>query len=128
VGAAIFAGPVIAPAFLGLVPVVLAVAGNLRRRTVSWNVLILPLALTALGLSPYNPPPCKALRLLRAFRVRLLVQGEIVTASGPDGQFLFDTGAQKLYWDLDGIGTDPAVLIATLANVNSLGTSDFLVV
>ncbi len=50
VGAAIFAGPVIAPAFLGLVPVVLAIAGNLRQRSVSWPALSLPLALTATGL------------------------------------------------------------------------------
>jgi len=54
VGAAIFAGPVIAPAFLGLVPVVLAVSGNLRQRTVSWNVLILPLMLAAIGLCLVN--------------------------------------------------------------------------
>jgi drug/metabolite transporter (DMT)-like permease len=49
-GAAIFAGPVIAPAFLGLVPIVLAVAGNLRQKTVSWSALILPLILAAVGL------------------------------------------------------------------------------
>jgi drug/metabolite transporter (DMT)-like permease len=49
-GAAVFAGPVIAPAFLGLVPIVLAVAGNLRRKAVSWSALILPLVLAAVGL------------------------------------------------------------------------------
>ena len=38
-GAAMYAGPVIAPAFLGLVPVVLAIAGNLHERTVSWKAL-----------------------------------------------------------------------------------------
>jgi len=54
VGAAIFAGPVIAPAFLGLVPVVLAVTGNLRQKTVSWNVLLLPLMLAAIGLCLVN--------------------------------------------------------------------------
>jgi len=53
-GAAIFAGPVIAPAFLGLVPVVLAIVGNLRQRTVSWHALILPLALAAIGLLLVN--------------------------------------------------------------------------
>lgn len=53
-GAAIFAGPVIAPAFLGLVPIVLAVAGNLRQKTVSWSALILPLALAAVGLAFVN--------------------------------------------------------------------------
>ena len=53
-GAAIFAGPVIAPAFLGLVPIVLAVAGNLRRKSVRWSALILPLALAAIGLAFVN--------------------------------------------------------------------------
>ncbi|HKP25523.1 MAG TPA: DMT family transporter [Dongiaceae bacterium] len=53
-GAAIFAGPVIAPAFLGLVPIVLAVAGNLRQKTVSWSALIVPLALAAVGLTLVN--------------------------------------------------------------------------
>jgi drug/metabolite transporter (DMT)-like permease len=53
-GAAIFAGPVIAPAFLGLVPVVLAVAGNMRQKTVSWSALIIPLALAAVGLALVN--------------------------------------------------------------------------
>lgn len=49
-GAAIFAGPVIAPAFLGLVPIVLAVTGNLHQKTVSWSALTLPLILAASGL------------------------------------------------------------------------------
>ncbi len=53
-GAAVYAGPVVAPAFLGLVPVVLAVAGNLRERIVSWKSLALPLALAAIGLLLVN--------------------------------------------------------------------------
>jgi drug/metabolite transporter (DMT)-like permease len=53
-GAAVYAGPVIAPAFLGLVPVVLGVAGNFRERTVSWASLTLPLSLAAIGLSLVN--------------------------------------------------------------------------
>jgi drug/metabolite transporter (DMT)-like permease len=53
-GAAFYAGPVIAPAFLGLVPVVLAIAGNLRERTVSWKQLALPLSMTAGGLLLVN--------------------------------------------------------------------------
>lgn len=53
-GSAIFAGPVIAPAFLGLVPVVLAVAGNMRQKSVPWSALMLPLALTAIGLALVN--------------------------------------------------------------------------
>jgi drug/metabolite transporter (DMT)-like permease len=53
-GAAVYAGPVIAPAFLGLVPVVLAVVGNLRQRTVSWKSLALPLVLATAGLLLVN--------------------------------------------------------------------------
>jgi len=53
-GAAVYAGPVIAPAFLGSVPVVLGVAGNLREGTVSWASLALPLTLAAVGLSLVN--------------------------------------------------------------------------
>lgn len=53
-GAAVYAGPVIAPAFVGLVPVVLAIAGNVRERTVSWRALALPLALAILGLILVN--------------------------------------------------------------------------
>ncbi|MCA1407246.1 DMT family transporter [Ensifer sp. IC3342] len=54
VGAAIFAGPVIAPAFLAFVPVVLAIVGNLQQRTVAWNSVILPLTLAVVGLSLVN--------------------------------------------------------------------------
>lgn len=54
VGAAIFAGPVIAPAFLGLAPAVLAIAGNLRQRSVSWRALIPPLTLAVVGLVLVN--------------------------------------------------------------------------
>lgn len=53
-GAAIYAGPVIAPAFLGLVPVVLAIAGNLRERTVAWKSLASPLILASVGLLLVN--------------------------------------------------------------------------
>lgn len=53
-GAAVYAGPVIAPAFLGLVPVVLIVAGNLREHTVPWASLAVPLGLAALGLLLVN--------------------------------------------------------------------------
>jgi drug/metabolite transporter (DMT)-like permease len=53
-GAAVYAGPVVAPAFLGLVPVVLAIAGNIRQPTVSWRSLAVPLTLTMLGLLLVN--------------------------------------------------------------------------
>lgn len=53
-GAAVYAGPVVAPAFLSLVPVVLGIASNLRERTVPWRSLAGPLALTAVGLFLVN--------------------------------------------------------------------------
>jgi drug/metabolite transporter (DMT)-like permease len=53
-GAAVHAGPVVAPAFVGLVPVVLGVAGNLRQRTVPWRSLALPLGLAGVGLLLVN--------------------------------------------------------------------------
>ncbi|MDX0770033.1 DMT family transporter [Sinorhizobium medicae] len=49
-GAAIFAGPVIAPAFLGLVPIVLMVIGNQRQGSMPWRFLTMPLALVLVGL------------------------------------------------------------------------------
>lgn len=51
--ASTYAGPVIAPAFLGLVPVVLAISGNIRGG-MSWRSLQVPFALTALGLLLVN--------------------------------------------------------------------------
>jgi drug/metabolite transporter (DMT)-like permease len=53
-GAALHAGPVVTPAFLGLVPVIVAIAGNLRQRTISWGQLAWPLAIAALGLTLVN--------------------------------------------------------------------------
>lgn len=53
-GAAIYAGPVIAPAFLGLVPIVLSIAGNLRQGTVPWRALVVPLLLITAGLVLVN--------------------------------------------------------------------------
>ena len=52
--AAIYAGPVIAPAFLALVPVVLAIAGNLRQPTIAWRHLAFPFALATIGLLLVN--------------------------------------------------------------------------
>jgi drug/metabolite transporter (DMT)-like permease len=54
VGAAVYAGPVIAPAILGLVPIVLGIAGNLRRRIVPWRALAMPLGLASIGLLLVN--------------------------------------------------------------------------
>jgi drug/metabolite transporter (DMT)-like permease len=52
--AAFYAGPVIAPAFLALVPVVLAIAGNLRQPTIAWRHLAFPFALASFGLLLVN--------------------------------------------------------------------------
>jgi drug/metabolite transporter (DMT)-like permease len=53
-GAALYAGPVIAPAFLALVPVVLAITGNLRQPTIAWRHLALPIMLATIGLILVN--------------------------------------------------------------------------
>ena len=53
-GAAVFAGPVIAPAFLGLVPIVLMVIGNQRQASLPWRSLMIPLALVLAGLVLVN--------------------------------------------------------------------------
>jgi len=53
-GATINAGPVLASAFLGMVPVVLGIAGNLRQRTVAWRNLVPPLTLAVVGLFLVN--------------------------------------------------------------------------
>ena len=49
-GAAIYAGPVIAPAFLALVPIVMAGTANLLQPVLPWRSLILPLTLGFAGL------------------------------------------------------------------------------
>ncbi|WP_416424312.1 DMT family transporter [Pseudomonas sp. App30] len=51
--AATYAGPVIAPAFLGLVPVILAISGNLGGGTL-WRYLYLPFGMAATGLILVN--------------------------------------------------------------------------
>ncbi|MDH4567016.1 DMT family transporter [Pseudomonas sp. BN414] len=51
--AATYAGPVIAPAFLGLVPVALAISGNVQGG-ISWRLLQVPFGLAALGLLLVN--------------------------------------------------------------------------
>lgn len=53
-GAAFYAGPVIAPAFLGLVPIVVAIVGNHRQGSVRWRSLSIPLALVLVGLLLVN--------------------------------------------------------------------------
>lgn len=53
-GAAVHAGPVIAPAFLGTVPVVLAIAGNLHKNSVPWRLLSVPLIAITFGLALVN--------------------------------------------------------------------------
>ncbi|TWI52486.1 threonine/homoserine efflux transporter RhtA [Pseudomonas duriflava] len=49
-----FAGPVITPAFVGLVPILLALLGNARKRALPWKKLAIPLCLVAGGLSLAN--------------------------------------------------------------------------
>ncbi|WP_321913243.1 DMT family transporter [Paraburkholderia sp. J11-2] len=51
-----FAGPIIPPAIVATVPVVLAIAGNQGPQATSWRVLSLPLGFIALGLVMVNWP------------------------------------------------------------------------
>ena len=46
----IFGGPVLTPAFIGLVPVLLALLGNARNKTLPWRRLAMPLAFLTAGL------------------------------------------------------------------------------
>ncbi|WP_191636251.1 DMT family transporter [Pseudomonas fluorescens] len=48
-----YAGPVVAPAFLGLVPIALAISGNVHGG-ISWRLLQVPFALAVLGLLLVN--------------------------------------------------------------------------
>jgi len=51
---AVFAGPVVPPAFLGLVPVILAIVGNSYNNERSWARLAMPLLLALAGLFLVN--------------------------------------------------------------------------
>jgi len=53
-GGVIYAGPVITPAFLGLVPILTAVIGNATNKTLPWTKLIALVALAACGLCLTN--------------------------------------------------------------------------
>ncbi|MFS3136048.1 DMT family transporter [Gluconacetobacter sacchari] len=52
--AAVYAGPIIPPAFLGLVPVILAIAGNVYSSSISWATLRIPFGLAVIGLILVN--------------------------------------------------------------------------
>ncbi|UII74123.1 DMT family transporter [Pseudomonas sp. HN11] len=49
-----FTGPVLTPAMVGMVPVLLALLGNARHKTVEWRRLILPLSCLMAGLALSN--------------------------------------------------------------------------
>ncbi|WP_438391827.1 DMT family transporter [Caballeronia sp. DA-9] len=49
-GGVLYAGPVITPAFIGLVPILTAVMGNAIQKTLPWIRLIAPVALAVVGL------------------------------------------------------------------------------
>lgn len=46
----IFGGPVLTPAFIGIVPVLLALLGNATAKTIQWRKLAIPLAFLTVGL------------------------------------------------------------------------------
>lgn len=82
-GGVIFAGPVIPPAFLALVPVLLVVLGNATRRTMPWTKLGLPLALAAAGLALVN--------------VGVFLRSEPTTGRSPLIGMAFSVGAVALW-------------------------------
>lgn len=53
-GAVVYAGPIIPPAFVALVPVVLAIAGNWGQGRIPWRSLLIPLACALSGLLLLN--------------------------------------------------------------------------
>ena len=53
-GSVLNGGAIIAPAFLSATPVIIAVAGNMIERTVSWSRLCVPVVLASLGLVATN--------------------------------------------------------------------------
>lgn len=53
-GSVLNGGAIIAPAFLGAAPVIIAVTGNIIERTVSWSRLCAPVVLAGLGLVATN--------------------------------------------------------------------------
>ena len=57
-----------------------------------------------------------------------LVSGTDPAASEATGQFLYDTDDGRLFWDVDGTGSEDAVLLATFSNLPSLQVSDFTVI
>ena len=52
--AVLAAGPVIPPVMMGSVPIVLAIAGNMRSSSVPWRAIAGPLVVAALGISLVN--------------------------------------------------------------------------
>lgn len=50
------------------------------------------------------------------------------SATIADGQFIFQSDTNELYWDEDGTGSDAAVLVATLANDYTPTRFDFEIV
>ena len=107
--AAVYAGPVIPPAFLGLVPVVLAIAGNFRARSISWGPLLIPLALAATGLLLVNGSGI----------MQADVQGERSLAIG----IVFAIAAVAL-WTWFGIANQSALLEKTAHGCSRLDGAD----
>jgi drug/metabolite transporter (DMT)-like permease len=101
--AVVYAGPIIPPAFVATVPVVLAVIGNFGPDRISWRGLALPLALTLAGL--------------------LMVNASGLTGPGDaaQGNVLLGIGfslAAVALWTLFGISNQRA--LRQRANVNAL--------
>jgi len=49
-------------------------------------------------------------------------------ATGATGQFLFDTAAKTLWWDVDGTGAAAAVLIVDLSSAQGWSAGEISVI
>ena len=52
----------------------------------------------------------------------------LATAAPGTGQFVFETGAARLWWDADGAGGAAAVLVATFPGLGGLGAGEIIVI
>jgi drug/metabolite transporter (DMT)-like permease len=95
--AVLYAGPVVPPAFVALVPVVLAIVANLGNRRMSWRSLALPLILATTGLL-----------LLNAVSILRLAQGSIDPIRETGIGIVFSILAVAL-WTLFGVSNQAAL-------------------
>ncbi|OXC71699.1 DMT family transporter [Caballeronia sordidicola] len=95
--AVLYAGPIIPPAFVALVPVVLAIVANLGSRGIRWRSLALPLVLATTGLL-----------LLNAANILHLAQRSAGSTRSIGIGIVFSIAAVSL-WTLFGVSNEAAL-------------------